>query len=236
MNLARLSLVLSVVLLSSSALAQQEGDVIIVDDNGVDPNANPNDPNAQPVYDPQQPQQQYQQPQQQQQYQQPQQQPQQQQQFDARQPQQERGARQVSVMIGPSIPLGVDEFGIGGEFRARFGWEFGWVVPHATVGYRFGRFSAVLLGLGARLQIVNESRFLPYVGAGLNLHFWSLNGSLADDITFGIDIQGGVGIELSPNWGLDVGAKISLNFVSSAFADVSFLPYLTPHVGVTYFF
>ena len=106
------------------------------------------------------------------------------------------------------------------------GWELGYIIPQVNLGVATNFLkeeATALLGpnlssfwatLGVRIQILNPTRFVPFVDAGLRLQLWNYpaptagSGYVADEIFFepGISLGGGLAIELTERIGLDIAA------------------------------
>lgn len=181
------------------------------------------------------------QPQQQQQYQ-PQQQQYQPQEQAAQPAVAERGARQSGLYLtvpifltSPVDPIELDRrepgFGIG--IGGRFGWEFGMLVPEVHIGIQtnfasgfdsFGstdvavsRITAFHFSIGARLQFLNPSRFLPFVAVAFRGNFWGVayaDGSSTAEYSFNPAASGtlGLAVELSQTIGLEAAVDVVANF------------------------
>lgn len=209
--MTRALLTSAILLVSVTASAQQDPVFIQDDGNGV-------------------------QPQQQQQYQQQQVQPQ-----PAQPAVAERGARQTGLYLtspifltDPSQPSGGSwdpGFGIG--IGGRFGWEFGMLVPEVHIGiqtnfsgatlidaggtYDANRITAFHFSIGARLQFVNPSRFLPFVAVAFRGNFWGYTDEFGDgsvEYDFNPAASGTVGlaVELSQTVGLEAAVDVVANF------------------------
>lgn len=206
-----------------------------------------------------------QQDQQQQQYQPQQQQQNQNQQYQA-QPQAaqpaevERGARQSGLYL--TVPLFLTKatdidgvpwspgFGIG--IGGRFGWEFGMLVPEVHLGIQTNfsgeadtsRITAFHFSIGARLQFLNPSRFLPFVAVAFRGNFWADvdAAGISSEYVFNPAASGtlGLAVELSESIGLEAAVDVVANFGLGNLAsdtlldgtDVLFIPRLG---GTLYF-
>lgn len=177
-------------------------------------------------------------------------QPVQQQQVEAQEP--ERLARQASVYgYVPIFLTNERDFvtpGIG--LRARFGWEFGYVVPEVNFGMQIhfsqndpdfpdvDSLQAFWFSLGARLQMLNASRFVPFVSAALHFTWWGRS-EVGFDTVYAVDpgVGGAVGLalELTQNFGLEASVSALVNFPAQAtFFDTQII--LSPWVGGTLYF
>lgn len=175
----------------------------------------------------------------------------------------ERLGRQVSIALDvPLFLTNTQDVGAGIGAHLRFGWEFGMLVPQVKLGVatnflendtiggageRIGsdNINSLWATLGVRLQILNRTRFVPVIDAGLRLQFWSYpyyGGAYADDYVFepGISVSAGLAIELTARVGLEIGVDANAIFPTSD----TFLGYpsdgtqffLTPHIGGTVYF
>lgn len=175
----------------------------------------------------------------------------------------ERGARQSGLYL--TVPLFLTDptdfsggswdpgFGIG--IGGRFGWEFGMLVPEVHLGVQTNFSGAVLAGgdevsrvtafhfsVGARLQFLNPSRFLPFVAVAFRGNFWGFvdefgGGSI--EYAFNPAASGtlGLAVELSQTIGLEAAVDVVANFGlgdSSIFDGTDLL--LIPRLGGTLYF
>jgi hypothetical protein len=98
------------------------------------------------------------------------------------------------------------------------------------------------LGGGARFSFWNPSAFVPFVGAGLKLNFWSRcapDGSgdlVCDDTasTLGVVANLGAAYELSRWTAVEFGANVDYTFPGDAFQQGEI--YVSPFVGGTLYF
>ncbi len=158
-----------------------------------------------------------------------------------------------------SVPIFVTESDVlrpGVGIHGRFGWEFGFLVPEIQLGYQYhgladgtmvsGDFAqgvqTIWLGLGARLQLLNNSRFVPFVSAALRINFISVifeeAFSPSTDFTPlpGVQFGGGLMIELTETLAIEAGLTGNLLFDTPAdpvYQDTQF--YLQPNIGITLF-
>jgi hypothetical protein len=157
------------------------------------------------------------------------------------------------------IPFFLDMPGMlpGFGVQARIGWELprGWTIE-GNVGVQANRLdqyvhddllTAFWVGVGARYSFLNNSAFVPFVGANLQVSFWSLClDGLCDsrDITagFGVTPLVGVAWEISPHVAVELGVQGTLTFfnedsrlVTSRFAR-QVEAYISPFLGGTYYF
>lgn len=241
--MTRALLTSAILLVAVTASAQQD---VFIQDDGTSVQQN-------------QPDQQQYQPQQQQEYQ-----PQEQ----AAQPAvAERGARQSGVYLtvplfltdatGPSGEAWEPGFGIG--IGGRFGWEFGMLVPEVHIGIQtnlssaafidegpISRVSAFHFSIGARLQFLNPSRFLPFVAVAFRGNFWSyatedgFGGSSEYDFNPAASGTLGLSVELSQTIGLEAAVDVVANFGLGSLGNASVLDgtdlLLIPRLGGTLYF
>jgi hypothetical protein len=173
----------------------------------------------------------------------------------------ERPGRQLSLYLDVPIFLTNADIvrpGVGAHLR--FGWEFAYLVPQVSLGistnflddevFVVDNLNAFWATLGVRLQILNRSRFVPVVDAGLRLQFWNYSGTdafgaYAEDYRFepGITLGGGLAIELTQSFGLEVGVQATVTFpISDIFTEPPgiFEPttqvFLMPYLGGTLYF
>lgn len=172
-------------------------------------------------------------------------------------PERERPGRQLSLALDVPIFLtNAADIRTGVGAHLRFGYEFGVVVPQIKIGISTNFLSgdaerltgatnlnAVWASVGVRLQILNRSRFVPVIDAGLRLQFWNYpDAFVATEYLFepGIAVGGGLAIEITESFGLEVGAELVVAFpVSDAFVGyendgTQF--FLMPHLGGTFYF
>jgi len=172
-------------------------------------------------------------------------------------PERERPGRQLSLALDVPIFLtNASDIRTGVGAHLRFGYEFGIVVPQIKIGISTNFLSgdaerlrgatnlnAVWASVGVRLQILNRSRFVPVIDAGLRLQFWNYpDAFVATEYLFepGIAVGGGLAIEITESFGLEVGAELVVAFpVSDAFVGyendgTQF--FLMPHLGGTFYF
>ncbi|MFK7998514.1 MAG: hypothetical protein AB8H86_02915 [Polyangiales bacterium] len=180
----------------------------------------------------------------------------------------ERGARQSGVYL--TVPLFLTDptdvvtgrswepgFGIG--IGGRFGWEFGMLVPEVHIGVQTNLSSAVFppidggaisritsfhFSIGARLQFLNPSRFLPFVAVAFRGNFWGFvteegGGSIEYDFNPAASGTVGLAVELSQTVGLEAAVDVVANFGIAA-ATESVLDgtdiLLIPRLGGTLYF
>ncbi|MBO6936311.1 MAG: hypothetical protein JJ863_15150 [Deltaproteobacteria bacterium] len=177
------------------------------------------------------------------------------------QQQPERLGRQLSLALDVPIFLTNTSLvrpGVGAHLR--FGYEFGMVVPQVKIGISTNFLSdeasrripitdgatnlnAIWASVGIRLQILNRTRFVPVIDAGLRLQFWNYPSSAyTSEYLFepGVTVGAGLAIEVTARFGLEVGLDMVVAFpVSDAFADydndgTQF--FLMPHLGGTIYF
>ncbi|HJK90559.1 MAG TPA: hypothetical protein RMH85_18955 [Polyangiaceae bacterium LLY-WYZ-15_(1-7)] len=171
-------------------------------------------------------------------------------------PQQVRLQRQTSVYL--SVPFHLtdtDVFRPGFGFHGRFGWEFGYIVPEANIGWALNlvdlptsdeNIQTIFLTLGARVQFLNVSNVVPFVAAGFRMSWFSLYDEFGatSDWTFepGVTAQAGVAIELSQSFGLEFGIMGHVIFpvVNEVFVDGAGDPatqvLLQPYGGLTLYY
>jgi hypothetical protein len=170
----------------------------------------------------------------------------------------ERPGRQLSLALDVPIFLtNASDVRPGVGAHLRFGYEFGIVVPQVKLGIstnflsedasRLGitrgasNLNAIWASLGIRLQILNRSRFVPVIDAGLRLQFWNYPDTFAEylfepAVTVGV----GMAIEITAAFGLEIGLDAVVAFpISDAFLGyeqdgTQF--FLMPHLGGTLYF
>lgn len=174
------------------------------------------------------------------------------------QQQEERLARQISGYISVPFfltdgtivddPVQSIDAGAGIGLHGRFGWELGFIVLEGQVGWQLQSLSGtdstlqdIWIGLGARFQLLNRSRMVPFVSAALRLNIWSERvntggSSVVGEYDFDPGAQVGLGltIEITRSFGIE--AAVSSNFVfgiSDTFRDFQF--FLQPWIGATLF-
>lgn len=180
----------------------------------------------------------------------------------------ERGARQTGIYLTVPIFLtnptdALDDrqnwdpgFGIG--IGGRFGWEFGMIVPEIHIGVQtnisnavsptegpISRLTAFHFSLGARIQFLNPSRFLPFVAVAFRGNFWGyvtedgFGGSVEYDFNPAASGTVGLAIELSQTIGLEAAVDVVANF-GLALSDQSVIGgtdlMLIPRLGGTLYF
>lgn len=169
----------------------------------------------------------------------------------------ERLGRQLSLALDVPIFLtNASDVGPGVGAHLRFGWEFGMIVPQIKLGVATNFLSesaevftgaanvnSLWVTLGARLQILNRTRFVPVIDAGLRLQFWNYPAGLyTEQYVFepGVTIGVGLAIEITARFGLEVGVDGTLTFPTSdtfaGFPDDGAQFFLAPHVGGTFYF
>lgn len=176
-------------------------------------------------------------------------------------PQQERLVRQISGYlsvpffltdgnIGQNITTGRPvDVGPGFGIHGRFGWELGFIVLEGSVGYEIhglsntpSTFQDIWIGLGARFQLLNRSRMVPFVSAAFRLNLFSERVSTSAgtstvseiDVDPGAQVALGLTIELTQSFGIE--AAVSSNFlfgVGDYFREFQFA--LQPWIGATLF-
>lgn len=177
-------------------------------------------------------------------------------------PQQERLVRQISGYlsvpffltdgnIGQNITTGAPvDVGPGFGIHGRFGWELGFIVLEGAVGYEIhglsntnSTFQDIWVGLGARFQLLNRSRMVPFVSAAFRLNIFSerVSSGVAGsstvstyDVDPGAQVALGLTIEITQSFGIE--AAVSSNFlfgVGDYFQDFQFA--LQPWIGATLF-
>ena len=165
----------------------------------------------------------------------------------------ERGARQISAYLTVPIWLsdadGYDPSAAGIGIGGRFGWEFGYFVPEIHIGVQthplanpdFSRLTNVWISGGVRFQVLNPSRFLPFVAAAVRGHFyWDVDDdqlrSDYTDVHLGVAVGGGVAVEISSTFGIEA----AVDFVTSIPTNVEVLEstqfQLVPRLGATLYF
>lgn len=173
------------------------------------------------------------------------------------QQQPERLGRQLSLALDVPIFLtNASDIRPGVGAHIRFGYEFGMVVPQVKIGVSTNFLSddaerltgstnlnAVWASVGIRLQILNRSRFVPVIDAGLRLQFWNYPDAFATtDYLFepGVTVGGGLAIEITARFGLEVGVDAVVAFpISDAFfgyENDGTQFFLMPHLGGTLYF
>lgn len=178
----------------------------------------------------------------------------------ADEPEPERPGRQLSLALDVPIFLtNATDIRPGVGAHLRFGYEFGMIVPQIKIGIATNFLSddasslgvargatnlnAVWASLGIRLQILNRSRFVPVIDAGLRLQFWNYPDALATSDYFfepGVTVGAGLAIEITAGFGLEIGLDAVVAFpVSDAFVGydqdgTQF--FLMPRVGGTLYF
>lgn len=179
----------------------------------------------------------------------------------------ERGARQSGIYLtvplfltdptGPSDETWDPGFGIG--IGGRFGWEFGMLVPEVHIGIQtnissanfvdegpISRVTAFHFSIGARLQFLNPSRFLPFVAVAFRGNFWSyatedgFGGSSEYDFNPAASGTLGLAVELSQTVGLEAAVDVVANFGIGSLGFDSVLDgtdvLLIPRLGGTLYF
>jgi len=167
----------------------------------------------------------------------------------------ERPGRQLSLALDvPFFLTNASDIGAGVGAHLRFGYELGMLVPQVKFGASTNfltedgelltgeaNLNAIWASLGARLQILNRSRFVPVIDAGLRLQFWNYSnptdGGTARAFEPGISVGAGLAIEITATFGLEVGVELVMAFPTSD----TFLGYdnegtqffLMPHIGGT---
>lgn len=153
----------------------------------------------------------------------------------------------VPFALGDALP-DARQFGGGFGIAARFGWDLGIVVPEFHLGGSLhfvsldntatteeaNLFTNLWVAGGARLQLLNRSRFVPFVSAGVRVNFWNVAGT-ATEISPSLGLIGKVGlmIELSMRIALEVMADFHVSFSSYFDGPASFI---APMAGLTFFF
>ena len=128
--------------------------------------------------------------------------------------------------------------GAGFGIHGRFGWELGFIVLEGQVGWQLHGVSNtastlqdIWIALGARFQLLNRSRMVPFVSAALRINIWSERVSSAGTSTVTeYDFDPGAQV------GLGLTIEISSNFVFGVgdyFRDFQF--WLQPWIGATLF-
>ncbi|MEM1414189.1 MAG: hypothetical protein AAGH15_04785 [Myxococcota bacterium] len=153
----------------------------------------------------------------------------QQQPYQAPPPQQQpaarRGARQASLFIPITFFVtNADIFTGGAGIGARFGWEFQNFIPQLEAGVHVngveGTFGDVTLqntwfGLGLRFQFLNASRFVPFIEGMVRFNLWSINvlgTEIDNELQFGVHGGGGVTIELTRFFSIDLQVNLHASF------------------------
>ena len=175
-------------------------------------------------------------------------------------PQQERLVRQISGYlsvpffltdgnIGTNVTTGMPvDAGPGFGIHGRFGWELGFVVLEGQVGWQLhglsntdSTFQDIWIGLGARFQLLNRSRMVPFVSAALRLNIWSERVSTGSTSTVssydfdpGAQVALGLTVEITQSFGLEVAVSSNFLFgVGDFFQQFQFS--LQPWIGATIF-
>lgn len=171
----------------------------------------------------------------------------------------ERLGRQLSLALDVPIFLTNPTLvrpGVGAHLR--FGYEFGVVVPQIKIGISTnflseeasripttsgtGNLNAIWASVGVRFQILNRTRFVPVIDAGLRLQFWNYPDTIPAEYLFepAVTVGAGLAIEITARFGLEVGVDAVVAFpVSDAFTGydndgTQF--FLMPHLGGTIYF
>ncbi len=120
-------------------------------------------------------------------------------------------------------------FGLG--LQLRWGWELpSGLMPHIEVGGMShvisgtdATFNRGWLNLGGRWAFYNSSAFAPFVGAGIELSGFSVDAggyrAESDRVYFGIELEGGLLMELSKFWALTGALRYVRVFGDAASAD-----------------
>ena len=116
--------------------------------------------------------------------------------------QEERLVRQISGYL--SVPFFLTDGNIGQNpvtseaadagagfgIHGRFGWELGFIVLEGQIGWQLhgvsntnSTWQDIWVGLGARFQLLNRSRMVPFVSAAFRLNIWSERVSTAGTST-----------------------------------------------------
>ncbi len=161
---------------------------------------------------------------------------------------------QLSVYLRVPIALNdaLDDsrqMGGGVGLAARFGWDLGIVVPEFHLGGSLhfvsldnavtdvepNLFTNVWVAGGARLQLLNRSRFVPFASAGIRVNFWSVADGLTRSLSpsFGLIGKVGVMLEISMRIALEVMADFHVSFSDLFDSPASFI---APMAGMTFFF
>ncbi len=172
----------------------------------------------------------------------------------------ERLGRQLSLALDVPIFLtNIQQVRPGVGAHLRFGYEFGMVVPQVKIGIstnflsddveaRAGapNLNAVWASVGIRLQILNRTRFVPVIDAGLRLQFWNYPNSTFTEYLFepGVTVGAGLAIEVTARFGLEIGLDAVVAFPVSETFDGALYGYentgtqffLMPHLGGTIYF
>ncbi|MEZ4249743.1 MAG: hypothetical protein R3B99_16050 [Polyangiales bacterium] len=168
----------------------------------------------------------------------------------------ERFVRQTSVYLGvPFFLTDRDSLRPGFGLHVRGGWEFGWLVPEVALGWQLNLLDApgndnlqsIWFSLGLRVQFLNYSNVVPFVSAAFRPTWFSVydpDFSTGSEYTFEPGVTGAVGaaIELTPNFGLEVGVQATAIFsvVNEVFVDDRGNGknelFLYPYVGATYYY
>lgn len=169
----------------------------------------------------------------------------------------ERPGRQLSLALDvPFFLTNASDVGGGVGAHLRFGYELGMLVPQIKVGISTNFLSeeasrlpivggdtninAIWASIGARLQILNRSRFVPVIDAALRLQFWNYPTLAEYFFEPGVSVGGGLAIEITASFGLEVGVEFVVSFpTSDAFIDYpndGAQLFLMPHLGGTFYF
>lgn len=89
---------------------------------------------------------------------------------------------------------------------------------------------------GLRIQFLNASSILPYVSANANFNFFSLQSSDVYNFILGIGAAGGATIELSEQLGIDVGVEVRALMPLFDHFGGEFELMVLPKAGFTYFY
>ena len=97
---------------------------------------------------------------------------------------------------------------------------------------------AFWFSLGARLQMLNASRFVPFVSAALHFTWWGRS-QVGFDTVYAVDpglgAAVGLALELTQNFGLEASVSALVNFpAQDTFLDTQIV--LSPWVGGTLYF
>lgn len=144
--------------------------------------------------------------------------------------------------------------GIG--IQGRVGWEFpNGFTTELNLGFAYNGITGTSasnpaltnfwVGAGARYSFLNASALVPFVGAGVAVHFWTAqfdDGFVTiqseSELALGLNVLGGFAYELSPEIALEAG--LQANFTTASFSDVvnpvERSVYLTPFLGGTLYY
>ena len=152
--------------------------------------------------------------------------------------------------IGTNVTTGNPvDVGPGFGVHGRFGWELGFIVLEGQVGYEIhglsntsSTFQDIWVGLGARFQLLNRSRMVPFVAAAFRLNLFSERVSTTAgtstvseiDVDPGAQVALGLTVEITRSFGIEVAVSSNFLFgVGDYFQEFQFA--LQPWVGATLF-